>query len=151
MLFFRIIKNTLFFIRVILLFYPVFIRAEQREYADWLDSKCGTFSPNVQNLAVHKGLTLLNDDNRPTLARFQQSLSGRFFVHYDTIGVNAVRKLDANGNGIPDYIDSVCYWIDYVHDFQVNQLGYLAPALDSGLGSTIGFDIYVMKIGRAHV
>lgn len=129
----------------------VLVMAEQKHHSDWLDSKCGTFSPDVHNIAVQKGLTILNDDNRPTLAKVQQSSSGRFFVHYDTIGINAVKKLDANGNGIPDYIDSVCYWIDYVHDFQVNQLGYLAPALDSGLGGTMGFDIYVMNIGEGEL
>lgn len=149
--FLRIKKHSSFFIVIIFLIYPIFIIAEQREYTEWLDSKCGTFLPDVHNIAVRKGLTILNDDNRPILAMVQQSASGRFFIHYDTNGVNAVRKTDTDGNRIPDYIDSVSYWIDYVHDIQVNNLDYLSPALDSGLGGTIGFDIYVMNLGEGEL
>jgi hypothetical protein len=113
-----------------------------------LGVKCGTFLPENGKIAGDRGLAVITLDGRPSLQESQSSSSGRFLVHYDISGKNAVNLEDKNLNGVPDYIDSVCYYYEYVHNIEVNQLKYREPASDNGLGGSDAFDVYVMNIGQ---
>ncbi len=119
---------------------------------DFLESKCGTFYPGgSKNIARERKLSEISAYDRPILQKKQSSPSGRFLVHYDITGTNAVNLKDENANGVPDYIDSVCYYFEFVHNLEVEQLKYLDPAKDNGLGGSDAFDIYVLNIGRGTV
>jgi subtilisin-like proprotein convertase family protein len=67
------------------------------------------------------------------------SPSGKFLLTYDIAGVNAVPITDSNGNGIPDYVEWIAGYFDYVWKFEIDTLGYLAPPIGSGQYQ-IGFE-----------
>ncbi len=110
--------------------------------------KCGTFIPNNSKIVLDKQLAKISDDERPILQKEQSSGSGRFLVHYDISGKNAVNSEDADNNGVPDFIDSVCFYYEYVYNMEVNQLHYREPATDGGRGGSDAFDVYVLNIGQ---
>lgn len=88
---------------------------------------------------------------RPTL---QQSLvvpSGRFKIHYDLTGRDAVDPTDADDNGLPDYIDAVAATLDSTWRFEIDILGYRPPPIDDGLGGGDEFDIYILQLANAQV
>jgi subtilisin-like proprotein convertase family protein len=70
------------------------------------------------------------------------SHSGKFLLTYDIDGVNAVPLADTNGNGIPDYIEWIAGYFDYVWHFEIDSLGYLAPPITTiGTGQyQVGFE-----------
>ncbi|RME19340.1 MAG: hypothetical protein D6800_14410, partial [Candidatus Zixiibacteriota bacterium] len=70
---------------------------------------------------------------RPTLDRFYDSPQGYWRIHYTTTGSDAVYQADVdnNGNGVPDYVETIGLIADSVYDFEVNQLGYPAPLSDA--------------------
>ncbi|MDX1618020.1 MAG: T9SS type A sorting domain-containing protein [Balneolaceae bacterium] len=59
------------------------------------------------------------------------SPSGKFLIHYDTTGTDAVPSGDADpvfgGNGIPDYIDWIAEAADSSWRHQVQRLGFTDP------------------------
>lgn len=55
------------------------------------------------------------------------SPEGRFMLHFDRIGPDAIPPADIGNNGIPDYIDSAAVILDYVRHREVEELGYQAP------------------------
>jgi len=75
--------------------------------------------------------------------------SGLFIIHYDTTGNNAPDLTDKNSNGVPDYIDSVAYYVDEAYYFQVEQLGYKAPVPDGVRRGTEQYDIYIWDLGNS--
>ena len=75
------------------------------------------------------------------------SPSGHFRVHYDTEGVNAVSRKDADANGIPDYIDLTLAIFDSTWVLEIEQLGYNPPPSDNGLGGGDEYDVYVIELG----
>ena len=75
------------------------------------------------------------------------SPSGHFRVHYDTEGVNAVSRKDADANGIPDYIDLTLAIFDSTWVLEIEQLGYNPPPSDKGLGGGDEYDVYVIELG----
>lgn len=87
----------------------------------------------------------------PTLKREVSIVSpgGNFKIHFDTsaVSVNSVQKTDNNRNGIPDYVDSVSYYMDAAYDFEVRQLGYREPVRDNIDGKT--YDIYLVQLGKS--
>ena len=50
-----------------------------------------------------------------------------FVLHYTTIGNHAVPSLDANRNGIPDFIDVAAQSLETVWQREIVQLGYPSP------------------------
>jgi subtilisin-like proprotein convertase family protein len=58
--------------------------------------------------------------------------SGKFQLTYDVTGVNAVPSADLNGNWIPDYVEWVGSYFDYVWHVEIDSLGYLAPPIGTG-------------------
>ena len=73
---------------------------------------------------------------RPSLAHEVVTPSGRFRVHYDTEGPDAVDPADADGNGLPDYVDLVATLADSAWHVQVEDLGYREPPLEARAAAT---------------
>ncbi len=67
------------------------------------------------------------------------SPGGKFRLTYETTGPNAVPTTDSNGNGIPDFVEWVANYFDYVWAFEVDTLGFLPPPIGSGKYQ-IGFE-----------
>ena len=84
--------------------------------------------------------------HRPALEHNLLSPSGRFRVHYDTQGVNAVSPTDEDANNIPDYIDLTMAVLDSTWVLEVEQLGYNPPSSDNGLGGGDEYDAYVVEL-----
>ena len=84
--------------------------------------------------------------HRPALEHNLLSPSGRFRVHYDTQGVNAVSPTDEDANNIPDYIDLTMAVLDSTWVLEVEQLGYNPPPSDNGLGGGDEYDAYVVEL-----
>ncbi len=86
---------------------------------------------------------------RPALAHEAVSPSGRFRVHYDTEGPDAVAAADADGNGLPDYVDLTMTLADSAWHVQIDVLGYREPPRDDGVGGGDEIDIYLTDLGRS--
>ena len=84
---------------------------------------------------------------RPDAQRNILSPSGHFRVHYDTTGVNAVSRQDADANDIPDYIDLALVILDSTWVLEIEQLGYNPPPSDNGLGGGDEYDVYIVELG----
>jgi hypothetical protein len=85
--------------------------------------KCGTFRPLKEKQVEQLQMPISKQCSAI-------SPQGRFRIHYDTTGLDAVDRTDKDGNGIPDYIDSVCAVFDYVYQRQVIEMGYNRPPTD---------------------
>lgn len=84
---------------------------------------------------------------RPALARQSLSPSGHFRIHYDLSGRNGVAPADADGNRVPDYIDTVAAALDRAWVLEVEELGYQAPPSDGGAGGGDEYDVYMVQLG----
>ncbi|OGU16214.1 MAG: hypothetical protein A2X61_13125 [Ignavibacteria bacterium GWB2_35_12] len=117
-----------------------------------MGDKCGTFLSLEQRKHILNSLCNDSDSNgRCIQQKTFPSSSGKFLIHYDTIGKNAVNLEDVDINGIPDYIDSVAYYFDYAYKVEVDSIGYLSPSKDNGHGGSDAYDVYVFNLGDYHV
>jgi hypothetical protein len=55
---------------------------------------------------------------------------GRFRFHYALEGPNAVPAEDADGNGVPDYVDTAVTFLNLVWRVLVDTLGFPPPPPD---------------------
>ena len=78
---------------------------------------------------------------RPSRQQEYRSPAGRFLLHYDTAGSEAVPAEDVDGNGIPDYIDLAATVLDSTWVLEIDELGYDPPPSDNGLDGD-EFDVY---------
>lgn len=76
------------------------------------------------------------------------SAGGSFRVHYTRAGDNAVPPADADGDGIPDYVQLVAAEYDKVGDYYANELGFDRPPSDEAVpndnGGSSRFDVYLV-------
>ena len=82
---------------------------------------------------------------KPVLAReaFITSAGGRFTIHYATTGSDAPPAGDANGNGIPDWVETVASVFEEVHIREVSDMGYQqAPTVNGA-----PYDVYLQNLG----
>ena len=84
---------------------------------------------------------------RPSRQQQYRSPAGRFLLHYDTSGSEAVPAEDADGNGIPDYIELAATVLDSTWVLEVDGLGYDPPPSDNGLDGD-EYDVYFSDLGR---
>ena len=90
--------------------------------------------------------------NDGTLARPTGLDSARatvhFIVHYSVVpgDTNAISTHDGDGNGTPDYVDTVLTAVEHVWDYETSTMGYAAPPPDSGEGGDDRYDVYLVKI-----
>jgi hypothetical protein len=85
---------------------------------------------------------------RPNLNESYRTASGRFRIHYDLQGRNGINPIDANNNGLPDYIDDTENTLETIWRLQIETLGYLPPPSDGGLGGGEEFDVYITQLGN---
>jgi hypothetical protein len=121
------------------------------EYSN--DSKCGTYAPKE---IIAKIMDEFSSDTqgRPICQAMAISKNGNFHVHYDTVNTNdsmrhAVPMADLDQNGIPDYVDSVCYYFEYAMNFYLN-IGYKSPIASVADGGDGYIDVYLKNIGNSN-
>ena len=119
---------------------------------------CGTFlymelEANEDQLD-EKGQALLAELRSTTRLQLDTSIvssNGNFRIHYDFDGSRAPNPRDLNQNGIPDYIDSVDYYMELAWQVEIEECGYTALPPDNpkpGTGGIDGrIDVYVTDLG----
>lgn len=108
---------------------------------------CGTFlymelEANRNSLS-EKEQQLLSELKATTRLELQKnivSLNGHFRIHFDTLGANAPSLVDLNGNGLPDYIDSVNYYMEFAWEKEIDECGFTTPPPDNPRPGTGGID-----------
>ncbi len=79
------------------------------------------------------------------------SPGGDFLLHFTRSGMNAVIPTDADGSGVPDYVEQVAVLYDDVLAFYRDELGFRAPLGDATLSGDNGgdgrFDVYFLDFG----
>ncbi len=90
--------------------------------------------------------------NRYTVPQAPQSPSctAHFCVHWVAEGTDAPSLADANGDGIPDYVERVQAVAEHVYSIENGKLGWRPPKSDGTMGGGKGkTDIYLSQIGGA--
>lgn len=84
---------------------------------------------------------------RPVLPDTRVSPSGRFLIHYTTVGDSAVYS-NITG-GATGYVDSVARILDDVYSYTIDTLGYPPPPTDGFYpsGGDDKYDVYLVDIG----
>lgn len=101
--------------------------------------KCGTADLLNNPVAFAAKIS----QSRPNRQLSALSSLNHFRVHWDSTGVNAPNKTDADHNNRPDYVDSTLVYLEYSWDLIVNKLGYAEPLSDDGLGGGNEVDLYL--------
>jgi hypothetical protein len=71
-----------------------------------------------------------------------------FCVHWVATGLDAPNLADADGNGIPDFVQQVLAIAEHVHAIENDKLGWREPKSDGKKGGGVGkTDIYLSEIG----
>jgi Family of unknown function (DUF6055) len=73
--------------------------------------------------------------------------TAHFCVHYVTTTADAPSLADANGNGIPDYVEQVGAVAEQVYSTENGTLGWRPPKPDGTLGGDSRTDIYLVDLG----
>ena len=108
-----------------------------------LPIKCNTWK-NISPEYLQKNTNTLQSQH--WMQTHTTSPGGKFRIHYDTIGINAVSLVDLNNNGIPDYVDTVCFVFDYVYKKQVEEMGFLSPKTDAYDNNDSLYNIYIEEL-----
>jgi len=94
---------------------------------------------------------------RPSLEFYYDSPSAHFRIHYDISGANKVPAVDANVNGISDYVENCAVILDSVWAKEVDDLGYIPPPSDGWYplfmdnGGDGKYDIYLLNLGSDYL
>lgn len=139
---------TITFCKAIVCSIAFFLAFTSQSFAtnDEATSKCGTFTPEsiTRFQGIASGRTIA--EARPTLPFTHSSPSGKFLIHYDTTGIDAVPPADADQNGVPDWVDSTGIYVDYAYEVEVNQMKFLPPPQDGSAGGTPQYDFYIRDL-----
>jgi hypothetical protein len=74
--------------------------------------------------------------------------TAHFCVHWVAEGLSAPNPTDANGNGIPDYVEQVQRVAEHVYSIENGKLGWRDPKSDGGRGGVNGqTDVYLKQLG----
>ncbi len=83
--------------------------------------------------------------SRPIKGNSILSPKNHFRIHYDTFGDDSVSIVDRDNNSIPDYIDSVAYYLEDAWHQEIEVYGFAAPPPDNrGPGPEI--DVFVCNL-----
>ncbi|MEW5796489.1 MAG: MXAN_6640 family putative metalloprotease [Candidatus Zixiibacteriota bacterium] len=118
--------------------------------------KCGTpaileFQRNREFLDPRLMAALgVEDEPRPVTQASYGIPGGNTLIHYDVTGTHAVWQagVDSDGDGVPNYVESLALIADSCYDHIVNTLGYPRPLVDSICvdGGDERVDIYVQAL-----
>jgi len=115
-----------------------------------LPKKCATYlnlPSKSNNLQVQSIQDLAFRGNMDFLEKRHETSNKNFLIHYTETGLNSIITIDENSNGVPDYIDSMDFYLEYVYQVEVLEIGYNSPIPDSGLGGSKAYDIYLVDLG----
>lgn len=101
--------------------------------------KCG-FAEG--NLALRPAVQMFN---RPELDSSYISPSGKFKIHYDISGYNAVNTTDSLPDGTPRFVHEAALAADSAYSVLIYQLGFNPPVTDPTHGPE--YDIYIKNWG----
>jgi hypothetical protein len=74
----------------------------------------------------------------------------QFCVHWVAEGLDAPNLSDANGDGVPDFVERVLSVAEHVYSIENEKLGWQAPRSDGRKGGGNGkTDVYLAEIGGA--
>jgi hypothetical protein len=90
--------------------------------------------------------SLDNTDRTSLNGSLELAQTAHFRFHYTTEGRNAVPAGDADGDGIPDYVESVAQAFEYSWHIEITVMGWAAPPPDDGLGGNDLYDVYFEDI-----
>lgn len=94
-------------------------------------------------------LAQLRCDSREVKQRNLLTANGHFRIHFDVTGVDSVSIRDANVNGVPDFIDSVDYYLELAWNVEIGEYGYTPPPADNaGPGPEV--DVLVCDLSGAY-
>ncbi len=94
-------------------------------------------------------LSQLRCDSREVKQRNYLTEAGHFRIHYDVSGRDSVSIRDANLNDVPDYIDSVAFYLEMAWDVEIGMFGYTPPPSDNaGPGPEV--DVLVCDLSGAY-
>lgn len=90
---------------------------------------------------------------RPQLSFQYDTPGGEIRLHYEKSGLDAVfgANQDSDGDGTPNYVESLGLIADSVYDITINQLGFARPMDDTlcNLSNDRRIDIYIMDLDNA--
>ncbi len=125
--------------------YTAFLRIKNflgSEYDHFLtDKKCGFSLIN----SIKLNLTQFTDDKsrlaqslltRPVMQKSVVTPSGKFRIHFDTTGVNAIQYS----------LEELIKAVDSSYNFVCLRMGFPAPPSDFGNGGDILYDFYIMNV-----
>jgi hypothetical protein len=77
-----------------------------------------------------------------------------FLIHYDRTGQDSVPSKDIDRNGIPDYIDSMAYYLENAWHVEIDLYGFAPPPPDNlnpGKGDVDGrIDVYICDLPQQY-
>ncbi|MCI0515798.1 DUF6055 domain-containing protein [candidate division KSB1 bacterium] len=82
---------------------------------------------------------------RPQLTETYLSPSGRFKIHFDRLGDDAINPEDLDQDGWPDFVNAAAAALDYSYALIVDSLGYTAPPDDNDLDGP-EYDLFFVNI-----
>ncbi len=102
-----------------------------------------------RDLLISLGIDALNV--RPALPYSYVSPSGRFKIHYDKTGTDAVYRAneDSDGDGVPNYVESTALIADSVWEHEITELGYPIPPSDSFYtteSDSAAYDVFLVNL-----
>ncbi len=83
---------------------------------------------------------------RPILPGEETHGTGHFLIHYTRTGQQAISPADADGSGVPDYVELVAETLEHVWDVEVGAMGWPTPPGDRGEGGDTRLDVYLDEI-----
>jgi hypothetical protein len=109
---------------------------------------CGLAAPRAGAANVYPTRDPYNIAEAPR----SPACDANFCVHWVDRGYDAPALKDADGDGIPDYVDRVLAIADHVHAVENGRLGWREPQSDGALGGEHGkTDIYLTDLAGEEV
>lgn len=109
------------------------------------DNKCGfrvvnSVKSNLENYSLDKRQKIQNVLQRPTKQTSLITPSGKFKIHYDTTGENAIKYS----------VYELARALDSAYNFMVNVMGFPPAPEDYGIGGDNRYDVYVHNISPVY-
>lgn len=106
-----------------------------------------TETPIIVSQPEQVDLTGPDHAGRPGLSGTVRTVDTRHFrIFYTLSGSDAVAIEDANGNGIPDYVEAVAEALEYSRGVLIEVLGWADPPPDGSIGGDSRYDIYLQDL-----
>lgn len=85
-------------------------------------------------------------EGRPVLPDERLYPTDHFLIHYSLGGTAAVDPADTDADGVPDYVDFIGEALEAAWQFQIDEMGFVAPPADFGIGGDNRLDIYLTDL-----